>query len=77
MKTNVISKLVVGGIGVLGAHAAQAAYAYRLNPEAPSAVSVLSGHPLLSTVAHLAFPALFILLGAIVAAALIKPPTQP
>lgn len=76
MKTHVVCRLVIAGMSFLGAQATQAAYAYRLNPEAPSAFSVFDGHPVLSTLAHLMFPALFVLLGAVVAAALIKPPTQ-
>ncbi len=55
---------------------ATAAHSYASGPQPGTALSMLNHHPVLNVVAHLLFLGMALSLGAVIVAALVKPPVD-
>jgi hypothetical protein len=76
MNTDTTRRLLLAAGIALTAGAAEAARAYKAKPEAASSFPALSGHPILTILVHFGVVALVVMVGALILAALTKPPPQ-
>jgi hypothetical protein len=76
MKTKRLRGLIAAGVGALATHVAAAPHKYGAAPQTGEILGMLKDHPILNASIQLLFLGMALSLGAVIIAALVKPPTD-